>query len=193
VTSPSQFDEEFSGLLDTYSDTISQFRETLTDASYNDRDLLKVFSRHARAMADELNAHFSFLEDSRPADPVDIRRYMIYEMDLLWRIRDILVEDLGLFDESFRIVVSRGVNERLKGLIFNELNSMQINVKETLADNIRAAWDALSDKSVSSRQRVESWRTSVQSVRHLADSWFALSENLDKAFKAWKVSGSASI
>lgn len=192
MTSPSsQFDEEFSELLDTYTDTIHQFRATLTGASYKDRDLLKVFSLHARAMADGLNAHFSFLEDSRPADPVDIRRYMIYEMDLLWRIRDILVEDLSLFDESFRIAVSRGVKERLKGLIFNELNSMEIDVREAFADHIRAAWDALSDKSVSSKQRVESWRTAVQSVRHLADSWVALSGNLNEAFGAWNVSGSA--
>jgi hypothetical protein len=182
MTLTGEVDGDPGDLPGIYSDSIGQFRDILIELSEvrnSEYELLAEYSRHAGAVATILNADCDFFEDSRPADPTDIRKYMTREMNALWKLREILVEDLSLYDaESFQVAISE-CTEQVRAVICNELNSIRRIIKQTLADSIRAAWDDLSDTKASSKRRIKSRAAALQRLRDVAQGWLTLSEELN--------------
>jgi hypothetical protein len=168
-------------------DSIEELRDILTTITDVKHELLAELSRHALAVAVILSGFYNFFEDSRPGDPANIRNYMTREMNALWDIRNILLEDLRLYDdERFRTAMSQGTEE-IKGVIYDELDTIRRNVKRVMADAVRAAWDDLSSEDTSSKRRVESRSAAVQCLDELAQSWSTLSEQLSSAQQLWNL------
>ena len=176
-----------------YSESIGPFRDILielTEVQNSGHEVLTVYSRHADAVAKTLSAHCDASEGSRPTNPADIRKYMTQEMTSLWDFRDFLVDDLNFYDaEIFRAVIS-DCTVQVRTVIYSELNSIRRNV-QALADSIRAAWDDLSDRESSSKQRVKSRAEALQCLRDVAQGWLTLSEELASAAGLWRREGSA--
>jgi hypothetical protein len=177
-----------------YNKSIGQFRDTLIgliDVQNNGREWLTEYSRHAAAVSSILDGHYAFFEDSNPADPGKIREHIIAEMNALWKLHDILVVDLSLYDsKSFREVMA-GCTGQIGVVIENQLNSIRRNVKQKLADGVRAAWLDLSDKRASSKRMVKSRAAALRRLRDVAQGWFTLSEELETAASLWQQKDSA--
>jgi hypothetical protein len=186
-----EFNGEPSDLPGMYHESIEQFRDILLQIESGGRGLLAEYSRHARAVADILQAICDFFDDSRPAKPADIREHMTNEMDALWKIRNILMEDLNLYDgESFHMAVFDGTAE-VKKAIYDDLGSIRGSVKKALPNSVRAAWDDLSDRNVSSKRRIRSRDTALQCLQDLTQSWLTFSEKLRSAGELWNQKGYA--
>lgn len=185
-----QLEEEFSGLLDTYRDIISQFRASLAGVTAA-REVLGVLSRHAKNIAENLKVILSSIENSRPDKGSDIRSFMDSQMDMLWNVKVILQEEVGLFDEAFQPLIGSGAGQ-MAVEIDNDLESIRHIVEETLPDAIRAAWDDLSTEGVLSDRRQVSRRAAVRLVLTLSGTWVTFSVKLDEASHLWPERGSAS-
>ena len=194
MTLTGELDGDPGDLPGIYNQSIGQFRDTLNEiiAVRNSiHELLTEYSKHATAVATILSAHCDFFDDSRPADPADIRNYMMREMNALWKFRDILMMDLSLhLSESFRVAMS-DCTEQVREVIYDELGSIQRSVRQVLADSVRAAWDDMSNEKVSSRQRIESRGAALRSLRDVAQGWLTLSEELQSVANLWRGEGSA--
>jgi hypothetical protein len=140
--------------------------------------LLGAFIEHARMVAAALIDVSRFLEgDSIPADPAQIRQYMMEEMNALWLIRRGLLDDLRLYSNESIVTAlpQKGVTSEV---IIDELDSIRSAVKQSLGNKIRAALDDLSNEQVSSAQRIESREAAIHSVNVLAEKWVDFSHHL---------------
>jgi hypothetical protein len=181
--------EEFSVLLDTCREIVSQFRVLLAGAK-GDREVLGVLSRHAKNIAEILKVIFSSLENSRPDKGGDIRIFMHSQMNTLWDVKVILQEEVQLFDETLQSLIDPGAG-RVAAEIIGDLQSIRDVVEETLPDAIRAAWDDLSDETVLSDRRQASRRAAVRPIRDLSGMWATFAEKLNEASLLWAKRGSA--
>jgi len=180
-----------------YSESIGQYRAALAglgeigEAREHVYEWLAEYSRFAGAVSAILNAHCAYFEGSWPADPMDIHRHMIGEMEDLRKLRDFLVEDLRLYDTaSFRVVLS-GCTKVVGAAIANELDSLRRNVRQELTDSVRVAMLDLSNKRASSKQQVRSRAAALRRLSDVAQGWFTLSEELKTAARLWQQKGSA--
>jgi CHAT domain len=143
--------------------------------------LLDKFVEFARAIAWTLESQFRFLdEDSEPANPARIRDHMMQEMNDLWHTRQGLLADLRQYftDQNVKWSLSAlEVGPQLLDSCLDELYSIRAAVK-ILGQNVRAAWDDLSNDNVTTAQRQESRAAALGSLQSLAQKWETLSEEL---------------
>jgi hypothetical protein len=142
----------------------------------------------AAKIASILNEAHSFLEiQSRPPDSNDIRRYMMEEMDSLWRVRALLLDDLKLFTNgSVRYHLSRmNAGKETIDACINELETIRETTIADLGEKVSAAWDDISDKDVVALTRQKSRKAARDTLRDLAQSWASVSEMLLTAKEIW--------
>jgi len=184
TASSKQLDTFFTDLPRLYRDSTEESRISLTTVGHPAHPSLESFIDHAHAVADALSGLCTFLEEnSRPVDPAEISDHMMQEMNTLWDIRERILGDLKFYEnESIIMSLSRkGGSASVIETCIDELNSIRVIVKDTLGDNVRAAWRDLSNKHVSARQQQESRAVAVRSLRSLAEKWLTFSEMLSTA------------
>jgi hypothetical protein len=184
-----QLEEESSSLLAAYEEIVGQLIGELTGAG-GGREALSFLGRHAKNVANILKVIFSFIENRRPDRGSDIRSFMDSQMDVLWKVKIILQEEVRLFDQTFQSLIGPGAGQML-GEVVDDLESIRQVVEETLPDAIRAAWDDLSAESVLSDRRQTSRRAAVRPIRELSDTWATFGEKLDAVSQLWPERGTA--
>jgi hypothetical protein len=152
VTVSELLDGDPGGMPGMYFDSTNQSRDDLTAVRDAETTSLEPFIRYASVTADTLSGFYAFLlEDSLPPKPTDIRKYMIEEMTALWNIRKHLIADLKLCknDVIIKLLLQIGAGSEVINDCIGELDSIRGTVNETLGNNVRAAWDDLSNEHVS--------------------------------------------
>jgi hypothetical protein len=188
MTSGEQLDGDPASILAFYIGNTEESRISLASGPDENYPPLEFLIGLAGKIASILSEAHRFLEiQSRPPDSNNIRRYMMEEMDSLWKVRARLLDDLDLFTNgSVRYHLSQmNAGEEVIDACLNELESIRETTITDLGEKVSAAWDDISDKEVAALTRQKSRKAARDTLRDLAQSWASVSDMLLTAKEIW--------